>query len=76
MWCTVVNTCTCLHALQNISLTLPQGIGDSGQGMANGVLFVLLTKNIRINVLKMCCRKPADRDDIQSSVNPISDDEA
>ena len=34
-----------------------QGIGDSGQGMVNAVLFVLLTKQVRDAFLQLCgCR--------------------
>ena len=35
----------------------PQGIGDSGQGFVNAVLFVLLTKQVRDSFLKPFCRR-------------------
>ena len=35
-----------------------QGIGDSSQGFANAILFVIFTKNIRDSFLKcICCGK-------------------
>ena len=35
---------------------LPQGIGDSGQGFANGILFCLLTPKVRRYFLRhLCC---------------------
>ena len=42
-------------------VVLFQGIGDSGQGAANGLLFVVFTERVRKKLFpinKCCCRKP------------------
>ena len=41
-----------------------QGIGDSSQGFANAILFVIFTKNIRDSFIKcLCCGKTFKNDD-------------
>ena len=61
----IINSCTCWYTIMCVSLLHhipPQGIGDSGQGMMNGILFVFLTKAVTSSVQRRicCCRKPAD----------------
>lgn len=39
-------------------LLLFQGIGDSGQGFTNAILFILFTKSVRNSFLRLvCCKK-------------------
>ena len=53
-----------------------QGIGDSGQGMTNAILFVLCTEAIRNSVWRRihCCRKAAGG--IQGSGSVYHDSDA
>ena len=63
-----------------------QGIGDSSQGFANVIIFVIFTKNIRDSFIKrICCRRRNSIDNIeaegqiqaysdQSHLNPVSSD--
>ena len=63
-----------------------QGIGDSSQGFANVIIFVIFTKNTRDSFIKcVCCRKRNNIDNIeaegqiqaysdQSHLNPVSSD--
>lgn len=44
-----------------------QGIGDSSQGFANAILFVIFTKNIRESFVRcLCCGKTFRNDDLDS----------
>ena len=48
-----------------------QGIGDSGQGAANAMLFVFFTKKVRQKLLP-CCYKSSyllDKNSLASSIN-------
>lgn len=45
----VCDSCYFSHA------TCTQGIGDSGQGLLNAILFVILTKQVRDSYLRLCC---------------------
>ncbi|XP_065842788.1 G-protein coupled receptor 157-like [Oscarella lobularis] len=47
-------------SLANKGLLLLEGIGDSAQGIANCVLFCILTRNVR-ELIFFCCRKPLSR---------------
>ena len=48
-----------------LSVSVLQGIGDSGQGFANAVLFILFTRSVRTSFMSciVCCRKQKDNSD-------------
>ena len=39
----------------NVFLSALQGIGDSGQGAVNAVLFMIFTHSVRLKLLLCCC---------------------
>ena len=44
-----------------------QGIGDSSQGFANAILFIIFTKNIRESFIEWIrCRKRQDSEDLEN----------
>ena len=50
-------TITALSLLEFVHAHI-QGVGDSGQGVVNAFLFVLLTKQVRDSFLQLfCCRR-------------------
>lgn len=59
------------------TLNILQGIGDSAQGAANGILFVALTKSVRKwfkkwLLCKPCCHKKETDEDTRLGVTDLS----
>ena len=53
-----------------------QGIGDSSQGFANAIIFVIFTKNIRDSFIKcICCGKRANNKDVNINANHEDEDQ-
>ena len=58
-------------------LQIFQGIGDSGQGAVNAVIFVMFTRSVRQRILTICCwfcrRKQRDVKRNEPADDEISD---
>ena len=53
-----------------------QGIGDSGQGFVNAILFVALAKKVRVTLLSfVCCRKRVYNDETSQLIFDISQEQ-
>ena len=61
----MVEICAFVAVTHTHTHTHNQGIGDSGQGLANAILFVLFTPKVRryffIRPCVLCCRPLRDR---------------
>ena len=56
--------------------TFVQGIGDSSQGFANAIIFVIFTKNIRDSFIKcICCGKRGKNGDDNIDANCEGEDQ-
>ena len=51
-----------------------QGIGDSSQGFANAIIFVIFTKNIRDSFIKcICCKRRNNIVEVEGQIQAYSD---
>ena len=55
------------YTIINVSL---QGIGDSGQGFANCVLFCLVSNKIRNRLVRSCCKVDGNMEQFEHSQTP------
>ena len=58
---------------------LCQGIGDSGQGAVNAILFVIFTRSVRRRILAICCcfcqrKQQSTKNALQNGQDEVSDD--